>query len=384
MHLFINVLAASAGSGPTYVRNVVPHYAQRNDVQATFLLRPELRERLGSYQNVSFVEREGPSSAGKRFLYEQRILPGLIRDSKANVLISAGNFALRGSPVPQILLSGNSLYTSPDFYRDLQVRHDYKLWLDTRIKAFFARRSVAWADVTVSPTSAFAQELHQWAGGRVRGIHHGFDRETFFGDATQLPAETAQKLAKTQGTLRLLFVSHYNYYRNFETLFRGVALLRQRLPECRVSLLLTCKLRSQDNPGEYGAESAAALVRQLGIDAEVVELGAIPYSQLHHVYRASDIYVSAAYAESFAHPLVEAMASGLPVVASDLAVHREVCGDGATYFSRFSPEEFSVRIGEISANPNQAAEISRNGLLQAERYSWARHVSELISLAGSL
>ena len=73
----------------------------------------------------------------------------------------------------------------------------------------------------------------------------------------------------------------------------------------------------------------------------VVELGAVPYSLLHQVYRECDIYVTPAYAESFAHPLVEAMASGLPIVASDLAVHREICQDAAIYF----PALFSGRPG---------------------------------------
>jgi glycosyltransferase involved in cell wall biosynthesis len=384
MHLFINALAANAGSGLTYVRNVVPQYALRNDVQATFLLRPDLRKQLGDYHNVFFIEREGPTGAGRRFLYEQRILPDLIRDSRADILVSAGNFALRSSPVPQILLSGNSLYLSSDFYRDLRARRDYKLWLDTPVKGFFAKRSVAWADATVCPTWAFAQQLHAWAGGKVHGIHHGFDRATFFADQNPLPRELEQKIGKTEGSLRLLFVSHYNYYRNFETLFRGLPLLRKKLAGRKVSLLLTCRLRTHDNPGEYRAESAADLVKKLEIENEVVELGAIPYHQLHRLYEASNIYVSAAYAESFAHPLVEAMASGLPVVASDFAVHREVCGASALYFSRFSPEEFSERVMRIASEPAVAAQMSRNGLQQSERYSWARHVSELILLSGHL
>ena len=68
---------------------------------------------------------------------------------------------------------------------------------------------------------------------------------------------------------------------------------------------------------------------------------------LHQVYRACNIYVTPAYAESFAHPLVEAMASGLPVVAADTEVHREICQDAAIYFPRFSPEDMADRICQI-------------------------------------
>ena len=93
----------------------------------------------------------------------------------------------------------------------------------------------------------------------------------------------------------------------------------------------------------------------------MVELGSVPYSLLHHVYRACDIYVTPAYAESFAHPLVEAMASGLPVVASDPAVHREICEDAAIYFQRFSPEELAARVCQLAASDELSKQLSDRG-----------------------
>jgi hypothetical protein len=42
---------------------------------------------------------------------------------------------------------------------------------------------------------------------------------------------------------------------------------------------------------------------------------------------------NAAYTESFAHPLVEEMANGLPVVAAEIAIHREICQEAAVYFT---------------------------------------------------
>ncbi len=174
-------------------------------------------------------------------------MPAAIRRSGADVLISVGNFALRKSPVPQILLSRNSLYTSADFLRDLRQRREYGLWLDTRIKGSLARRSIHWADRTVAPTEAFAQELRQWTGRDVVAIHHGFDHEAFFRDQTPLPADIRQKLDREteKDTLRLLYVSHYNYYRNFETLFRALPLMRERLGGRKLKLFLTCRLRSR-------------------------------------------------------------------------------------------------------------------------------------------
>lgn len=384
MHLFLNGLAASAGGGLTYLRNVIPHLAARTDIRTTVTVSPRLRQELGSAAGVSYVELQTRGGAAWRSYQEQRLLPALIRDSGADVLISAGNFALRNSPVTQVLLSRNSLYTSADFCRDLRARHEYMIWVDTRAKSVLARRSIHWADCTVAPSQAFADELQRWTGRKVLAIHHGFDHDAFFRDQTPLPAQVQHQLDSADGCFRMLFVSHYNYYRNFETLLRAVPLLQERLGKRPVKLFLTCKLRSEDNPGSYRAEAAAALVNRLGIGDKVVQLGTIPYGLLHDLYRGCDAYVTAAYAESFAHPLVEAMASGLPVVASDLPVHREICGGAARYFPRFSPELLAEEMTQLACSGERARAMADQGLQRSKDFSWSRHVQQLLELVTRL
>jgi glycosyltransferase involved in cell wall biosynthesis len=383
IHLFVNGLAASAGAGLTYIRNVVPHLAGRSDVRATIALSPGLRQELGNPANISFVEMES-RGAMARFWREQTQLPSLIRSSGANFLLSTGNFALRSSPVPQILLSGNSLYTSADFYRDLLARGEYQMWLDTRARGFFAKKSVIWADLTVAPSRAFAEDLRRWTGKPVSSIYHGFDYEKFFGEHSTIPADLSAKLGPQDESLRLLFVSHYNYYRNFETLLRAIPLIQSRMRDRRVRLFLTCKLSAGQNPGSYRPDAAAALIRELGIADHVNELGAVPYHLLHHVYRSSHIYVTPAYAETFAHPLVEAMASGLPVVASDLAVHQEICGEAGVFFSRFSPDELAEKVTAIALHGEVARTMSEKGIQRSRDFSWKQHVESILSAAASL
>jgi glycosyltransferase involved in cell wall biosynthesis len=105
---------------------------------------------------------------------------------------------------------------------------------------------------------------------------------------------------------------------------------------------------------------------------------------LHHVYRAADVYVSPAYAESFAHPLVEAMSSALPVVASDLPVHREICGAAALYFERFSPPELAERVAEVALSAKLAAQLSQAGIERSTAFSWKDHVDRIVTLAENL
>jgi len=378
IRLFINGLAASAGGGLTYLRNVIPHLARRVDAETTVLLNPTIRREFGEMPNISFVEDLGSYGARRRFIREQTTLRKLIRHSGAQVLISAGNFALWKSPVPQILLSRNSLYTSVDFSRDLYLRREYRMWLDTRLKSTFARRSIGWADCTVAPTRSFADELKCWTGKDVIPIYHGFDHDLFFQDGPALPEEVRRKFDATVDSVRVLFVSHYTYYRNFETLIRALPALKAGLAPRKLRLILTCEFRPSDG---YRADLAAALLQQLDVATEVIQMGSVPYRSLSHLYRACDVYVTPAYTETFAHPLVEAMASGLPIVASDLAVHREICGSAALYFPRFSPNELAQRVLEVVSSPAVSAQLAEKGKRRAKCFSWSKHVDEILALA---
>ena len=145
--------------------------------------------------------------------------------------------------------------------------------------------------------------------------------------------------------------------------------------------VLTCLLQSDANPGSYQANSAAELVRELGISKNISELGTVPYTALHHLYKKCDVYVTPAYAESFAHPLVEAMSSGLPVVASDIPVHREICGGAALYFARFSPEACADAVLQAIAVRET---LTCAGAVRCKDFSWRAHTEQILDLARTL
>jgi len=72
------------------------------------------------------------------------------------------------------------------------------------------------------------------------------------------------------------------------------------------------------------------------------------------------------------------------VVASDLPVHREICGDAAIYFPRFSPEGLANQVLQIQQSPEFAEKLSQNGLRRARDFSWSEHVERLLALAREL
>ncbi len=238
--------------------------------------------------------------------------------------------------------------------------------------------------MTVAPSEAFAAELRSRTKNKIIAIHHGFDPIAFTQASDGLSSEVRTKINSADGDLKLLLVSHYNYFRNFETLFRALPILRDRVAPRRVKLLLTTYLAPGANPGMYRPESASELIKRLGISDLVLELGSIPYEQLHNVYARANLYISAAYTETFAHPLVEAMASGLPVVASDIRVHREICGDAAEYFPAFSAQALAEVAARVVAQPETSDRMRSAGRARAQRFSWKAHVDQILDLCESL
>jgi glycosyltransferase involved in cell wall biosynthesis len=75
------------------------------------------------------------------------------------------------------------------------------------------------------------------------------------------------------------------------------------------------------------------------------------------------------------------MASGLPVVASGLPVHREICGAAALYFPPFSAEELAQEVLRIASSEQLARDLSAQGKLRSQDFSWQRHVDQMIGLA---
>jgi glycosyltransferase involved in cell wall biosynthesis len=382
MHVFINALGASAGGGLTYLRNVLPRMGQA--VRVTAAVSEGFHIGAEQYGNIAVAHVPSHRNVLHRFWFEQKQLPKIIRKSGADILVSTGNFAVRQSPVRQILLSRNSLYVSREFFRDLAARGEYRIWCDTRIKAALAKRSVRWADCTVAPSESFAGELRKWTGNPVLALHHGFDRDHFSSNADGLAENVIAKLESPPETVRVLLVSHYNYYRNFETVLRAVARLRDLGEAPSMRLFLTCDLQKEKTPGGYDPARAAHLIERLGIHEQVVELGAIPYEHLHELYRACDVYVTAAYAETFAHPLVEAMSCKLPVVASDLPVHREICGDAAAYFPCFSENELAAQLNRLAMSRDLRHSMASTGLQRSLDFSWNVHVDRLLAVAEEL
>lgn len=390
--VLLNALASTAGGGVTYLRNVLPRLEQfAADLYYYVLVPPE---HLADYVGLASarIRIETVRIRGgllRRWWWEQTTLRRVLQEQRIDTLISLGNFALFAAPVPQLLFNRNALYFSPKFACDLLARGEYVTWFAHLIKSWLARLSIKQASLNVAPSAALLDQLRlatSSAANRFSVLPFGFDREQFTANSEPLAAQIYEQLNLQPNCRRLLYVSHYNYFRNFETLLRALPELKRTLHEragLQLQLVLTTDLKPGAVYGGYDATAGAELIDQLGVRDDIAMLGSVPYEQLHQLYRLCDAYVCPSYAESFGHPLVEAMAMGLPVAAADLPVHREMCNNAAVYFDVFDEQALAKQCARILTDTELLAELRAKGLERSKEFSWDKHCQQLVELIRS-
>jgi glycosyltransferase involved in cell wall biosynthesis len=384
--VLLNALASTAGGGITWLRNVLPRLARLDAVNRYRALVPP--DQIDHYRHLSgerLTLDAGPEGGlAARLWWEQTALRGYLKRNRIDVLVSLGNFALLASPAPQILYNRNDLHFSRDFERDLLRRGRIAQLASNRLKRSLARLSIREAEINVAPSAAFAARARGGSRRPFEVLPFGFDPDLFAAQREPLSAASQSKLDLGNDCRRLLYVSHYNYFRNFETLLRALPLIVAGAAPLRVQLVLTTDLSRGRTYGGYDATAAAELIDRLGIRGEIAMLGAVPYSQLPDLYRLSDVYVGPSYAESFGHPLLEAMAAGLPVACSNLEVHREVCGEAALYFDPFDERALAAAVLRLLKDRDLARELGSCGRERSRLFSWDDHVRALIGLIATL
>jgi glycosyltransferase involved in cell wall biosynthesis len=121
------------------------------------------------------------------------------------------------------------------------------------------------------------------------------------------------------------------------------------------------------------------LSRQPEIARQVEFLDRRDWQQAQELYQRADILVSPSLVESFGYPLVEAMAHGLPVVAADTEVNREICAEAALYFSPRSSEDLARAVRQVAADRVVRERLIAAGKERADRrFRWSRHVARLL------
>jgi glycosyltransferase involved in cell wall biosynthesis len=139
--------------------------------------------------------------------------------------------------------------------------------------------------------------------------------------------------------------------------------------------------------GEFTA-AQAALAKQLKIADAIVVLPHLERNVLAAVYRRSSLLLLPSDGEGFGLPVIEAMACGTPVIASDLQVLREVGGPAAEYCAVGDVRDWAERVVRLieQRDKNGAAWQRRReeGIQQAARFTWIEYARRMAGIYSDL
>jgi glycosyltransferase involved in cell wall biosynthesis len=111
-----------------------------------------------------------------------------------------------------------------------------------------------------------------------------------------------------------------------------------------------------------------AEARELGIVDFVDFLAFIPDTEMRCLYQRAVLFVMPSLAEGFGIPVLEAMASGVPVAASSATCLQEIGADAALYFNPYSIEEMAANMYKILTTPTLRATMSEQGRIQSKKF----------------
>jgi glycosyltransferase involved in cell wall biosynthesis len=123
-------------------------------------------------------------------------------------------------------------------------------------------------------------------------------------------------------------------------------------------------------------DETAALARELGVSDRVIELSAISDDELTGLYAGARAFLFPSLVEGFGLPLLEAMAAGTPVIASDVPVFREIAADCALLADPHSVTAWTTAIRSLDDETTRAA-LTQRGRARAGAATWQRTVTQL-------
>lgn len=385
MKIVVNAVSAKVGGAVSYITGLLPHLSSiGGDLQFLVFLPPETAAKpQGLAQNIQVLPTEvGHAGMLKRIWWEQVTLRHILKKQKADVLFSTANFGMLACPVRQLLLVRNALYFS-QIYREMFLpRHSLRTRIGFRLRRWLICKCAKSADVVITPTQAMLDELRRFVEVKKAVVNP-------YGVAAPALAEEAKRNVKERldiaknGAVRLLYVSLYYEHKNLRTLLRALSIVNKR-GGAKFSLKTTA------TPAWTGAgwtsthQEDLTLARQPAIAEHVEFVGPLSHEETESLYETSDIFVFPSLSESFGFPMAEAMTHGLPIVAADTPVNREVCGDAAVYFDPLTPEDLAERLLHVVTDSQLRERLSVRGRQEAHRrFCWSAHAQRILEAASS-
>ncbi len=362
-YVHLRNIHGSTGAGRT-ARQLTEHLAQRPDIQLRVLadaadktrILPFVGEPWTSFSYHTFADDTSRQQA-RWFLLNapraERFWP------EAQIV-----FCTAESYVP--VTKARLVVTAHDagYFEQVAHRRELAFW-KTRVKwSLLFGRLASKADLFHTVSEFSAQRLAHFfpqIAGRIRCVHNGVTPH-FFDPVSEAGAEFLRE-AGLAGRPYLLIPGGLHFRKNAELILAVLPALIERFPDLVIAGV-------NHNDPVY-LERAAALAPNFRL------FGFVSEDALHALYAAATIVWYPSRYEGFGLPVVEAMACGAPVVASNGSSIPEIAGSAALLADPASPDAHLAALSSLLTDERAREQLSAAGRLQAQRFTWERSAAKL-------
>jgi len=347
----------------TYIRNLLRQLA-RLDRQTEFvvLCHPDDREGLGSL-GENF--RPVPETSKNYSISEQIRIPlALMREQVT--LFHAPHYVLPP------LVPCRSVVTIHDC-----IHLMFPQYLPNRFALAYARTSIELAArratriMTVSESSK--RDILRFVDvkpDKIDVIYNAFD-ERFGVEPREEDVVRVRERYQLHDEF-VLYAGNVKPHKNLERLIEAFDLVRKRGLD-RLKLVLI-----GDEISKYAGLRRA--VHQHQLHKYVRFLGYLPEETLAVMYRLAGVFVFPSLYEGFGLPPLEAMASGTPVVTSNVSSLPEVAGDAAVLVDPYVPQAIADGIHTVLTDETLRRSLRQKGLARAAQFSWEQSVRRVLDI----
>lgn len=293
----------------------------------------------------------------------------------------------------QDAISGNALATLaargliPGFVRTVHHLDNF----DDPLLMELQRRAYLRASKVLCVSRTWCDTLRRECGLEIEEVPNGVDLGRFSPLAGEADLRVRQHYGVRFGGPVLLAVGGVEERKNSLRVLQAFMGVREALPHAQLVVVGGATLLDHDTyRAQFDAEVRAA---GLGSTGSVVLTGPVPDSEMPALFRAADVLVFPSLREGFGLAVLEAMASGTPVVASNIAPFIQYLGENDCAWANPLDVSSIIDAIKLACDPGISARLRDAGLRLAQKFAWsicaARHVDvyrELASLSkrGSL